>query len=153
MTTHDASAPAAAERLWTGLVTEPLPVADALAFLTDERAGGTCLFLGTTRRWTGGDETDALDYDAYEALAEADLARLATEAADRWSLAAVVLLHRTGRVAVAEPSVIAAAASPHRDAAFVAARWLIDTLKADVPIWKRDLAPNGSSRWPGSSTP
>ena len=137
-----------APRLWTGLFADPLSVGEAHAFLADEHAGATCVFVGTTRRWTDGAETDALDYDAYEALATADLARLADEAATRWPLAAVVLLHRTGRVGVAEPSVVAAASASHRDAAFHAARWLIDTLKADVPIWKRDLAPDGSDSWP-----
>lgn len=137
-----------AVRVWTGLTSDALSADDAHAFLSDERAGAVCVFVGTTRRWTDGEETEALEYDAYADLAEADLSRLAAAAADRWPLAAVVLLHRTGRVAVAQPSVLAAASSPHRDAAFQATRWLIDTLKADVPIWKRDLAPNGSHSWP-----
>lgn len=144
--------PPVGARVWTGLSATPLVVAEAYRFLADPAAGGLCVFVGTTRQWTGDAETSALDYDAYEAMAGTELTRLAVSAAARWPLVSIVLLHRTGRVGIAEPSVIAGAAAPHRAAAFEAAQWLIDTLKADVPIWKRDLAPDGTTAWTEPST-
>lgn len=132
-------APPDSGALWVGLTPDPLPVAQVHAFLADESCGGTCVFVGTTRRWTGGDETAALDYHAYPAMAEESLSDLAQDA-----LAAgahrVVALHRTGVVAPTEASVIVAVASPHRDLAFRQCRALIDRLKAETPIWKQDLS-------------
>ena len=123
---------------WTGLSDEPLPIAAAHAFLADPLAGGTCVFVGTTRRWTGGVETPALDYEAYRAMAAPALASLAAEAAERWPVVRSVVFHRVGVVALTEPSVVVGVACAHRDAAFAACRWAIDTLKETVPIWKRD---------------
>lgn len=146
--------------LWTGLTDGPLPAEAALAFLVPSdrqpgagTVGGTCLFLGTTRRWTGTDETPSLHYEAYHAMAEAELARLAEAAAERWDLVRVVALHRTGRVPAPEASVVCAASAPHRADAFAACRWLIDTLKQDVPIWKQETRADGSRAWVQPETP
>lgn len=128
-------------RRWTGLFRAPLPVGEAHQFLQDERAGGTCVFVGTSRRWTGGVETDLLTYEAYAPMAEAELDRLAAEAERQWDVTAVVVLHRLGAVPPPEASVVVGVASPHRAAAFEACRWTIDTLKERVPIWKTDHPP------------
>jgi molybdopterin synthase catalytic subunit len=68
-------------------------------------------------------------------------------ARDRWPIARLALLHRTGRVGLGEPSVIIAVATPHRAESFEACRWLIDTLKAEVPIWKKEVWGDGSGSW------
>jgi molybdopterin synthase catalytic subunit len=122
-------------------------VAEVHRFLRDERAGGLCVFVGTTRRWTGEVETARLSYEAYEAMAAAELARLAEDATSRWPILRCVALHRLGVVEVGEASVVVGVSCEHRDAAFEAARWLIDTLKAEVPIWKQDLDAGGLSHW------
>ena len=124
--------------LWTALFDGPLPVDDVHAFLADDRAGGTCVFVGTSRRWTGTVETDLLTYEAYGPMAQAELDRLACEAAARWEAVRVAILHRTGAVPPPEASVVVGVACPHRAEAFEACRWLIDTLKEDVPIWKTE---------------
>ena len=123
---------------WTGLTASPLPVEAVHAFLVDDRAGGTCVFVGTSRRWTGEVQTDLLTYEAYGPMAEAELERLAAEAEARWGAVRVAVLHRTGPVPPPEASVVVGVACPHRAEAFAACRWLIDTLKAHVPIWKTE---------------
>jgi molybdopterin synthase catalytic subunit len=132
---------------WIGLGDAPLPLAEVLAFLHDERAGGVCLFTGVARRWTGEVETERLAYEAYETMAVAELQRLAEEAAGRWPLVRCALLHRLGAVAAGEASVAVGVASPHRAEAFEACRWLIDALKSDVPIWKREHFADGRKGW------
>lgn len=123
---------------WSALTEEALDLGAVHAFLADERAGGTCVFVGTSRRWTDGAETDLLTYEAYPAMAEAELARLALAATERWEATKVAVLHRTGAVPPPEASVVVGVACPHRAEAFEAARWLIDTLKESVPIWKTE---------------
>lgn len=133
--------------LWILLTDEPLDTAAAADFLRDERAGGIDLFLGTTRRFTEGRETVQLDYEAYGSMAVDEMKRLARLAAERWPLAKVVVHHRIGVVAVSESSVIVGTSSPHRKDAFEATRFLIDTLKKDVPIWKQERFADGETEW------
>ena len=127
--------------MWTGLTEAVLDANSVHTFLRDERAGGVVVFVGASRRWTAGRETDLLTYDAYAAMAEAELSRLATGAAERWGAVRVVALHRLGDVPPPEASVIVGAACPHRAEAFAACRWLIETLKSEVPIWKTEHEP------------
>jgi len=132
---------------WIQLTEKQLDTGMADQFLRAERAGGITLFVGTTRRFTNGRETVRLTYEAYAPMAGAELQRLADTAADRWPVQKLVLHHRTGEVPVAEASVIVGVACAHRDAAFASARWLIDTLKKRVPIWKRETYADGSEEW------
>ncbi len=126
---------------WTGLSESPLPVAAVHDFLRDDRAGGVCVFVGAARRWTGAAETDLLTYEAYGPMAEAELVRLAEAAEARWPVVRLAALHRTGAVAPPESAVVVGVACPHRAEAFAACRWIIDTLKAEVPIWKTEHPP------------
>ena len=120
--------------------------ADALTrSVASPRAGAVVLFLGTVRGVTGDEVTLALEYDAYAPLAEARLAKLEADVRGRWPVIGVALVHRLGRLEVGEVSVAVAVSSPHRVDAFEAAKYAIDTLKADVPIWKKDVAPAGDA--------
>ena len=104
-------------------------------------------FSGTARdRAPGRPGVDLLEYEAYEDQVEARLAALAAEMRRRWDdVGRVAMLHRVGPVAVGEPAVVVAVSSPHRDAAFEAARFGIDALKSSVPIWKRERWQGGQS--------
>lgn len=118
---------------------------------TDE-CGAQVFFVGTTRRWTKQDseqalETDHLLYEAYEEMATSKLEELEREAMQRWPVKTVRLVHRIGRVDPGEPSVAVAVACPHRSEAFEAARWLIDTLKHEVPIWKQEHYVQNRKEW------
>ena len=120
--------------------------ADALTrSVASPRAGAVVLFLGTVRGVTGDEVTLALEYDAYAPMAAAQLDRLEADVRGRWPVVGVALVHRLGRLEVGEVSVAVAVSSPHRVDAFEAAKYAIDTLKADVPIWKKDVRPAGDA--------
>ena len=129
----------------TLLTHDPLD-ADALTrSVASPRAGAVVLFLGTVRAVTGDEVTLALEYDAYAPMAAAQLDKLEADVRARWPVIGVALAHRLGRLGVGEVSVAVAVSSPHRVDAFEAAKYAIDTLKADVPIWKKDVRPAGDA--------
>jgi molybdopterin synthase catalytic subunit len=128
------------------LTGDPLDPAALLAEVADDEHGGTALFIGTTRREAGAGEVSALAYEAYDELALAEMEAIAAEAGRAWS-ARVAVAHRTGTVAVGEPSVAVAASAGHRSAAFAACRYVIDELKQRVPIWKQAVHPDGGATW------
>jgi molybdopterin synthase catalytic subunit len=129
------------------LTTEPIDSARLLAEVQSNSAGALLLFLGTTRDSTGGRPTASLDYECYPEMARVKLAELEREARRRWLLIGCEIVHRVGHLEIGEASVAIAVSSPHRDAAFAAGQWLIDTLKEVVPIWKRENWADGSSQW------
>jgi molybdopterin synthase catalytic subunit len=110
-------------------------------------AGAIVLFLGTTRELTDGRQTVALDYEAYAKMAERQLSQLEAEARRRWPVIECLIMHRLGRVPPGEASVAIAVSTPHRSDAFAAGQWLIDSLKRDVPIWKREQWADGTTEW------
>lgn len=120
---------------------------EAVAFLQTPRAGGIDLFIGTTRQWTDGKETVHLEYDCYEAMVLLEMERIAEKAQESWPIERLCIFHRTGVVVPAEASVVIGVATPHRTDAFEACRFLIDTLKTDVPIWKREVYADGQTAW------
>ena len=134
---------------WIGILDEPLAVAAATEFVTHPDAGGIAIFLGTTRaeKNDAGNELLALDYEAYAEMATTQLRDLAKRAREKWPIAKLALLHRVGRVKVGEPSVLIAVATPHRGESFGACEWLIDTLKKEVAIWKKEIWADGSDSW------
>jgi molybdopterin synthase catalytic subunit len=124
---------------------EALPVGAATAWAVLPACGGVVVFTGTVRdNAEGRDGVTQLEYEAYVGPAEARMAELADEARRRWpELGRIALLHRTGALAVTEAAVVVAVSAPHRGEAFEAARWCIDTLKATVPIWKKETWAGG----------
>jgi molybdopterin synthase catalytic subunit len=134
---------------WIQIQSDAISAANAIDFVTTPSAGGIDIFLGTTRaeRSSEGRELLALDYEAYEQMALEQLRALAARAREKWPINKLAILHRTGRVAVGEPSVIIAVSTPHRAQAFEACRFLIDELKRDVAIWKKEVWADGSESW------
>ena len=137
------------ETTWIELTEERLDAAKAVAFVTAREAGGIAVFLGTTRAelTESGLPLIALDYDAYAEMARKQMAELAETVRRKWPVVKVAILHRTGRVNVGEPSVIIAVSTGHRAQAFEACQWVIDTLKAEVAIWKKEVWGDGSESW------
>jgi molybdopterin synthase catalytic subunit len=109
--------------------------------------GAVCLFLGTVRDLTGDEVTAFLEYEAYPPMAEKKLAEIEAEVRTRWPVGEVAMVHRLGKLGVGEISVAVAVSSPHRAEAFEAGRFAIDTLKRVVPIWKKDISPEGAESY------
>jgi molybdopterin converting factor subunit 1 len=131
---------------WVRVSSEPL-VLDALATrVRDPRAGAVVTFSGVTR------EVERLHYEAYAEMAEERMAAIAAEAVERHGLCAAALEHRVGEVPLSQPSVIVAVSAPHRGEAFAGAREIIDRVKAEAPIWKKEIE-GGDERWVGGVRP
>ena len=115
-----------------------------LAGLKRGEDGAALVFEGVVRNQTRGRKTLYLDYEAYEKMALQQMEGLATQALQQFQIRDVALVHRLGRLEIGETSVLIAVASAHRAAAFDACRWLIDTLKRTVPIWKKEYFEDGA---------
>jgi MoaE-MoaD fusion protein len=131
------------------LTADPISTDRILRAVADPRAGAVVLFLGVVRDNARGRRVDHLVYEAYDALARRELEKIAAAAAGRWPLTRLAIAHRTGRLGVGEPSVAVAVSSPHRPEAFEAGRYVIDTLKQTVPIWKKEVWEGGAA-WIGT---
>jgi molybdopterin synthase catalytic subunit len=132
---------------------EPLDPGAALARVRHPACGGTALFVGTTRATSRSRSVVRLDYEAFEAMTGPEMGRifarcLAAHGGAPERALRMLVQHRTGTVGVGEPSVVVAVASPHRDAAFAACRFLIDALKETLPMWKKEVYADGHS-WIG----
>jgi molybdopterin synthase catalytic subunit len=138
---------------WTGLTSEPLPLSEATTWAVLPGCGAVVTFAGTVRDHAEGRSgVTRLEYEAYEEQVGPRLAAIAAEARKRWpSIGRVALLHRVGPLDVTDVSVVVAVSTPHRPDAFEAARWCIDTLKATVPIWKRETW-DGGTDWASCAT-
>jgi molybdopterin synthase catalytic subunit len=135
------------------IVREPIagqPIVDSLKKGED---GATVVFEGIVRNNTRGRRTLYLDYEAYESMALNEMRKLAEAALERFPVRDVRLVHRLGRLEIGETSVLIAVAAAHRGAAFEACRWLIDSLKKTVPIWKKEHFEDGAVWADGEAFP
>jgi molybdopterin synthase catalytic subunit len=115
-----------------------------LAEVQGPERGGTCTFLGTVR---SEDDVTGIEYSAYDDMALAEISRILGEAKARWPESRVTLQHRLGLVPLGEASIAIAAASPHRDDAFAACRYVIEQVKKRLPIWKKEMHADGTATW------
>lgn len=115
----------------------------AIEAVRRDEAGAVDLFLGVVRNENRGRAVDHLVYDAYPTMAEKTMRELAEEAAGRFGLSGVAVLHRTGRLAIGETSLLVAVSAGHREAAFEAGRWLVNEIKRRVPVWKKEVWADG----------
>jgi molybdopterin synthase catalytic subunit len=129
------------------LTHDPIDYATLTESVRSSASGAVVLFLGTVRELTNGRRTVALDYDAYGPMAQAKLQELEAEARRRWPVDQVAIVHRVGHLELGDVSVAVAVSCPHRHDAFEAARFLIDTLKVTVPIWKKENWSDGTTEW------
>jgi molybdopterin converting factor subunit 1 len=131
---------------WVRVSPEPLSLDELARRVRDPRAGAVVTFQGVTR------EVERLEYEAYVEMAEERLAEIAAAAVERHGLCAAAVEHRVGEVPLSEPSVIVAVSAPHRGEAFAGAREVIDRVKAEAPIWKKEVE-GGEGRWVRGTPP
>ncbi len=122
---------------------EPLDRNVLIASVADPSVGGIAVFEGVVRDNARGKQVRYLEYDVYPEMAQQQIRDIVTEAEQRWGVEHVAVAHRVGRLEIGETSVIVVVATPHRAEAFDACRYIIDTLKTTVPIWKKEVATNG----------
>lgn len=125
------------------LTREPLDRNALIASVSDAGVGGIVIFEGVVRDNARGKQIRYLEYDVYPEMAEQQIRAIVAEAQKRWGVEHVVVAHRFGRLEIGEASVIIVVATPHRSEAFEACRYIIDTLKTTVPIWKKEVATTG----------
>lgn len=133
----------AGRRRYALIVRETIDTSGTLACLKCGEDGAALVFEGVVRNQTRGRRTLFLDYEAYEEMALEQMDSLAAQAVQQFEIRDVAIVHRLGRLEIGETSVLIAVASAHRAAAFDACRWLIDTLKRTVPIWKKEHFEDG----------
>jgi molybdopterin synthase catalytic subunit len=126
------------------LKAEPLSVDDAVAHVKHRGAGAVCVFLGMVRDHNDGRPVVKLEYEAYPAMAVAEMQRIVTELESENPGVRLAVLHRTGALEVGDVAVVCAASAPHRGEAYSACRALIDRVKERAPIWKREHGPDGA---------
>jgi MoaE-MoaD fusion protein len=131
---------------WVRVSEEPLSLDALAARVRDPRAGAVVTFSGVTR------EVERLEYEAYSEMAEERMAAIAADALARHGLCAAAVEHRVGEVPLSEPSVIVAVSAPHRGEAFAGAREIIDRVKAEAPIWKKEIE-GDEGRWVDGTPP
>ena len=131
----------------------PIDTAAILREVDSPAHGASILFVGTVREVNEGRPVDGMEYTAYVAMAEKEMAAIASEAKERFSGSFVVIVHRIGELAIGEASVAIATANAHRDAAYQANRYVIEQLKARVPIWKREHYTDGTREWIDPTSP
>jgi len=125
------------------LTTETIDVGEVARRVVLPECGATVTLDGYAREWTKGKRTLYLVYEAYDGMALTEMQRLGAEAHERFDIAHLGIVHRTGRLEIGETSVVIAASAPHRQAAFQACEWAIKELKRTVPIWKKEVFENG----------
>jgi molybdopterin synthase catalytic subunit len=126
------------------ILSAPLFSAEAELFVADDDSGGIVSFIGTVRRHTAGKAVLRLEFEAFETMALKEMTRIAEEILAGWPARKIAIHHRTGTLEIGEIAVVIAVSAAHRQAAFEACRYAIDTLKQTVPIWKREVFADGA---------
>lgn len=121
-----------------------LDVSTSLQWVQAPNSGAINIFIGTVRDSSFGKQVLALEFEAYDAMAKVELHKIAEYAKSRWTINRILIHHRTGKLVVGEMAVVILVSSPHRDDAFQSCRYIIDTLKQTVPIWKKEIYIDGA---------
>ncbi len=125
------------------ILAEPLQIQSCIDWVMAPETGGINVFIGTVRNITKGKNVVRLEFEAYESMALSEMHKIAKDVLKKWPLQRVLIHHRTGILQTGDVPVIIAVAAAHRDAAFTACRYIIDTLKQTVPIWKKEVFEDG----------
>ncbi len=125
------------------ILSKPLDIQSCIDWIMSPESGGIDVFIGTVRNQTKGKPVVRLEFEAYEPMALLEIEKILAQAAEKWPVQKALVHHRTGVLEVGEVPVIIAVSAAHRAAAFEACRFIIDTLKETVPIWKKEIFEDG----------
>ncbi len=123
-------------------IVDSINTSQVFSELSDAQSGGICVFIGTVREFTQGEAVVSLEFETYKKMALKEMDKIAVEATEKWNLNKVIIRHAVGLKVIEDPVVVVGASSAHRDACFEACRYLIDSLKETVPIWKKERFEN-----------
>jgi len=129
------------------IVDKKIEVGSVISRVSSPEAGAISVFIGTTRNHTDSQRVEYLYYEAYRSMSLRMMRKINHDVIRKFGVEKMAITHRIGKVAVEEASVVIAASAGHRDAAFKACRYAIDTLKEIVPIWKKEFMKDGSRKW------
>ncbi len=138
---------AAGNKTYKNISAEAIDLVDIISKAHHPKAGAVVLFSGEVRNHSAGREVSFLDYEAYEAMADKMIDEIVELAKTKFDLHHAVCVHRTGRVAVCETAIVVVTCSSHRSEAYAANRYIIDRVKHEAPIWKREYFTDGSVEW------
>jgi molybdopterin synthase catalytic subunit len=133
------------------LQSDPINVDELMSDCSTDSDGAIVTFTGRARDNSKGKKVTHLEYEIYESMAQRELEIIAEDALNKWQFSNCIVVHRYGRICIGEASIFIAVSSPHRDEAFQAVRYIIDTVKMRVPIWKKEFYQDGSSLITGGS--
>ncbi|UXP32466.1 molybdenum cofactor biosynthesis protein MoaE [Reichenbachiella agarivorans] len=125
------------------ITSQPIDVNELLDAVSHPGAGAVDIFVGTTRDNTGGKRVVKLDFEAYEPMAIKEIQKIVDRASQLWTILNYAVVHRVGLVEIGQKAVVIAVATPHREDAFLACKFIIDELKKTVPIWKKERFEDG----------
>lgn len=128
-----------------GFQTDPIDIASVYAEIGQKSDGALVSFIGFPRSDSNGKTVTHLEYELYEGMAQKEMVKIVDDAMAKWPITDCVVIHRYGRVEIRETSIIICVSSPHRDESFQATRYIIDTIKKTVPIWKKEFYTDGST--------
>ena len=123
---------------------EPLDIERLITEIGTDSDGAVVTFIGKVRNNSMGKDVKCMEYEVYNSMAKGELQKIADNAIARWRLNCCIIIHRSGIVNIGEASIFIGVSSPHRDEAFQSARYIIDTVKKKVPIWKKEFYSDGS---------
>ncbi|MEM0118504.1 MAG: molybdenum cofactor biosynthesis protein MoaE [Conexivisphaerales archaeon] len=129
------------------IVTGEIEINRLIDSIKDPECGGLVVFLGTVRNHSEAGRVKELEYEAYEEMAKKKMSEISNQAKEKWPVKKVAILHRKGRLKIGDISVAVGVSSPHRKEAFEACRYIIDSVKGEVPIWKKERLADGGERW------
>ena len=138
---------------YAAVVADPIDAARVLGDTLAPSDGAALLFWGVVREQNDGRAVTQLEYQAYEAMAQREMLRIADEARERWGTGDIRVVHRVGLLQVGEASIAIAVAAPHRGEAYEASRYVIEQVKQRVPVWKREGYVEGGREWVPGFTP
>lgn len=130
------------------IVSEPLDIPSSIEWVSSASAGAINIFIGTVRNHSLGKDVQRLEFEAYESMAIKQMQKIANAVFSKWPVEKILIHHRTGVLKVGDCPVLIAVSAAHRDVAFEACRYVIDTLKQTVPIWKKEVFARSAKSWP-----